>query len=152
MRPRVAAATLANPTRDGWGSGFLSHRILLVDDDDGLAALLAATFESDDRFELVGRASNGREAIQLYRDLQPDAVLMDLQMPVLGGIPATREILSEDPHACVIAFTASRDPGEHSAASRAGMAGILTKPFDPAAFLATFETHAARCRESRDAA
>jgi two-component system chemotaxis response regulator CheY len=125
---------------------------MLVDDDDALATLLEATFESDARFELVGRASNGREAVTLYRSLRPDAVLMDLHMPVLGGIPATREILAEDPNACVIAFTASRDESEHSAARRAGMAAVLAKPFDPAAFLAAFEAHAARCRASKPAA
>jgi CheY-like chemotaxis protein len=153
MRRGCAAATLAAQQLLGiWGSVLLSQRILLVDDDDALAVLLEATFESDERFELVGRASNGREAVTLYRVLRPDAVLMDLHMPVLGGIAATREILAADGDACVIAFTASRDAGEHAAVRRAGATGVLSKPFDPEAFLTAFNEHAANCRASKDAA
>lgn len=128
-------------------------RVLLVDDDEGLRELLAANFSLDDRFELVARAANGLEGVELYRRLRPDAVLMDLHMPVLGGIQATRRIVADDSSACVVAFTASRDQGEHDAAVRAGAAAVLTKPFDPAAFLDAFETHARTCgSRSADAA
>ena len=127
-----------------------SLRVLLVDDDEGLRELLAVNFSLDERFELVARAANGLEGVELYRRLRPDAVLMDLHMPVLGGIQATRRIVADDSSACVVAFTASRDRGEHDAAVRAGAAAVLTKPFDPAAFLDAFEAHARTC-ESRSA-
>jgi CheY-like chemotaxis protein len=127
-------------------------RILLVDDDEGLRELLHVNFSLDDRFELVGRAANGLEAVELYRQVRPDAVLMDINMPVLGGIQATRRILAMDTSACVIAFTASRDPGEREAALGAGAAAVLTKPFDPAVFLDAFQAHAQRCAKSADAA
>jgi CheY-like chemotaxis protein len=128
-------------------------RVLLVDDDEGLRELLAANFSLDDRFELVASAANGLEGVELYQRLRPDAVLMDLHMPALGGIQATRRIVADDSTACVVAFTASRDPGEHEAAVRAGAAAVLTKPFDPAAFLDAFEAHARTCAShSADAA
>jgi CheY-like chemotaxis protein len=97
----------------------------------------------------VGSARNGREGIQLVQDEDPDAVLMDLNMPVLGGISATRRILEANPSACVIAFTASENPAEHAAARRAGAAAVLAKPFDPAAFLDAFERHARSCGRNR---
>jgi CheY-like chemotaxis protein len=131
----------------------MALRVLLVDDDEGLSELLDVTFDVDERFELVGRASNGADGVELYGRLRPDAVLMDLHMPVLGGVQATRAIVERDPDACVVAFTASRDAGEHEAARRAGATAVLTKPFDPVRFLDAFERHARRCgSEDADAA
>ena len=127
----------------------MALRIVLVDDDESLAELLRVHFELDERFELVGSARNGLEGIRLVREDDPDAVLMDLQMPVLGGAAATRQILEANPSACVIAFTASDDPSEHAAARRAGAAAVLAKPFDPEAFLDAFETHARSCSRNR---
>ena len=127
-------------------------RIVLVDDDESIAELLRANFELDDRFELVGSVRNGLEGIRLVQAENPDAVLMDLHMPVLGGVEAIRRILEANPTACVIAFTASDDPADHAAARRAGAAAVLRKPFDPVAFLDAFEEHARQCSRNRDAA
>ena len=127
-------------------------RIVLVDDDESIAELLRANFELDERFELVGSARDGLEGIRLVQAENPDAVLMDLHMPVLGGVEAIRRILEANPTACVIAFTASDDPADHAAARQAGAAGVLRKPFDPAAFLDAFEEHARQCTRNRDAA
>jgi CheY-like chemotaxis protein len=127
----------------------MALRIVLVDDDESLAELLRVNFELDDRFELVGYARNGLEGIQLVREKDPDAVLMDLHMPVMGGVAAAERILEHSPTACVIAFTATDDPAEHEAARRAGAAAVLAKPFDPAAFLDAFEEHARRCNRNR---
>jgi CheY-like chemotaxis protein len=120
-------------------------RIVLVDDDDGIAQLLAVNFSLDPRFELVGRGRDGREAVPLYRRHRPDAVLMDLNMPAMDGVEATRAVLAADPDACVIAFTATDDPRDAVAAEEAGVVAVLTKPFDPLAFLDAVERHAARC-------
>jgi DNA-binding NarL/FixJ family response regulator len=120
-----------------------------VDDDEKLGELLRVNFELDERFELVGSARNGLEGVRVVSEAQPDAVLMDLHMPLLGGIAATRRIVEADPRACVIAFTASRDTAEHDAARRAGAAAVLAKPFDPVAFLDAFEGHARRCTSRR---
>jgi CheY-like chemotaxis protein len=127
-------------------------RIVLVDDDESIAELLRANFELDERFMLVGSARNGLEGIKLVQAENPDAVLMDLHMPVLGGVEATRRILEANARACVIAFTASEDPADHAAARQAGAAAVLRKPFDPVAFLDAFEEHARQCSRNRDAA
>lgn len=130
----------------------MALRIVLVDDDESIAELLRANFELDERFELVGSARDGAEGIQLVQAANPDAVLMDLHMPLLGGVEATRRILEASPTACVIAFTASDDPAEHAAARRAGASAVLRKPFDPVAFLDAVEEHARQCSRNRDAA
>lgn len=130
----------------------MALRIVLVDDDESITELLRANFELDERFELVGAARDGVEGIQLVQAADPDAVLMDLHMPLLGGVEATRRILEASPTACVIAFTASDDPAEHAAARRAGATAVLRKPFDPVAFLDAVEEHARQCSRNRDAA
>jgi DNA-binding NarL/FixJ family response regulator len=127
-------------------------RIVLVDDDDGIAALLAASFEDDERFELVGRARNGQEGVELTHRLRPDAVLMDLHMPVLGGVAATRALIARMPEACIIAFTSSNDRQEHQAVLNAGAAAVLQKPFDPERFLDAVAAHARGCARSATAA
>lgn len=127
-------------------------RVVLVDDDDALATLLEANFELDDRFQLIGRARNGMEALEVVPKLAPDAVLMDLHMPLLGGLAAMKALMHENPDACVIVFTASNDPAEHEAARSAGAIAVLPKPFDPAAFLDVFDQHARGCASHTHAA
>jgi CheY-like chemotaxis protein len=127
-------------------------RVVLIDDDDALVELLRANFDLDLRFKLVARGRNGSEALDLLRLHEPDAVLMDLHMPVLGGVAATRALLAEDPSVCVIAFTASNDPRELQAVRDAGAFAVLKKPFDPVAFLDAFAAHAASCSARADAA
>jgi DNA-binding NarL/FixJ family response regulator len=101
--------------------------VLIADDHlifrDGLRALLA----SDPDTELVGEAATGEEAIALAASLQPDLVLMDLQMPGLNGIEATRRIVQESPHIRVLVITMFDDDGSVLAAMRAGARGYLLK-------------------------
>jgi DNA-binding NarL/FixJ family response regulator len=102
-------------------------RLLLVDDQalfrEGLRTLLA--LQTD--FEIAGEAANGEEAVALARKLVPDVVLMDLRMPVLGGVEATRRITAEAPAARVIVLTTFEEDEEVFAALRAGAAGYLLK-------------------------
>lgn len=67
-------------------------RLLLVDDDDNYLDLLVALLGVDDQFEILGRAHNGAEAVGLAAALAPDVVVMDIDMPVMGGLEATRLI------------------------------------------------------------
>lgn len=67
-------------------------RVLIADDHQLFAESLGLTLDIDDRLELVGTARNGKEAIRLAEEQRPDVVLMDLEMPVLDGIEATREL------------------------------------------------------------
>ena len=105
-------------------------RVLIADDHpffrDGLRVLLEATADT----ELVGEATNGDEAVALASTLQPDVILMDLRMPGLGGIEATRRILSESPHVGILVVTMIEDDASVFAAMRAGARGYLLKGAD----------------------
>jgi two-component system chemotaxis response regulator CheY len=72
--------------------GVGAHRIVVAEDDAGFRRLLARLLDTDGRFTVVGEASNGREAIELARKLQPDAVVMDIEMPDVDGVEATRTL------------------------------------------------------------
>ncbi len=102
-------------------------RILIADDHllfrDGLRALLTAAPDT----ELIGEAATGIEAVALASDLQPDVVVMDLQMPELNGIEATRRIVHTSPHVGVLVVTMFEDDGSVFAAMRAGARGYLLK-------------------------
>src|SRR5216684_4707933 len=102
-------------------------KILLVDDQplfrEGLRTLLSV--QSD--FEIVGEAGNGEEAIKLARTLQPAVVLMDLQMPVLDGVAATRCLKTEQPDCRVIVLTTFDDDDNVFDGLRAGAVGYLLK-------------------------
>ena len=103
------------------------HRILVVDDHDdfrhGLEALVGAT----DTMELVGSVRDGADAVRMSLDLQPDVVLMDLNMPGLNGIEATQRIVAASPHIGVVVITMMEDDESVFAALRAGARGYLLK-------------------------
>jgi DNA-binding NarL/FixJ family response regulator len=82
-------------------------RVLLADDDDRFIEALTALLEQDGRFEIVGRTRNGHEAVELFAMQIPDIVLMDIEMPLMDGIEATRRILAADSAAQVIAISGS---------------------------------------------
>jgi DNA-binding NarL/FixJ family response regulator len=102
-------------------------RILLCEDDDKLAALVAETLESDGRFIVVGHARTGDEAVRLTQEHAPDVVLMDIGMPGLDGIDATRAIHSRDAGQHVVIYTGSDEYADVSRADEAGAAGFLHK-------------------------
>jgi DNA-binding NarL/FixJ family response regulator len=102
-------------------------RVLVADDHgvlrDGLAGLIAAQPD----LELAGTAANGAEAVELCRAIAPDVVLMDLEMPVLDGIDATRAILAELPATVVLVLTSFSDRRRITGALEAGAVGYLLK-------------------------
>ncbi len=102
-------------------------RILIADDHvifrDGLRALLA----SDPEMEPVGEASSGEEAITLAAELQPDVILMDIKMPGLNGIDATRRIVQMNPHIRILIVTMFEDDPSVFSAMRAGARGYMLK-------------------------
>jgi DNA-binding NarL/FixJ family response regulator len=104
-----------------------SIRVLIADDHVLFAEALEAILETDDRISLVGRAVDGEEAVRLADELQPDVVLMDISMPVLDGIEATRAIRAQRPGACVLMLTGSSSNTDVDRARRAGAAGYITK-------------------------
>jgi DNA-binding NarL/FixJ family response regulator len=102
-------------------------RLVIADDHpvyrDGLAALLATV----EGVEVVGTASTGREAVEVCRDLLPDVVVMDVRMPDLDGVEATRRVTAESPSVGVLVLTMSEDDATVFAAMRAGARGYLLK-------------------------
>jgi DNA-binding NarL/FixJ family response regulator len=105
----------------------VSMRILLVDDHQILLQGLRGMLENHPGYEVVGEAPNGRIAVQMARELKPDAVLMDVAMPDLNGIEATRQIVNESPTTKVIALSMHEDPLFVREMLRAGASGYLLK-------------------------
>ena len=102
-------------------------RILIADDHRLFAEALEAILTTDERLTVAGYARDGREAVDLYKELAPDLVLMDIAMPVLDGVAATEQIRDFDPEACVLMLTGSNARSDVDRARRAGAAGYVTK-------------------------
>jgi DNA-binding NarL/FixJ family response regulator len=118
-------------------------RVLLVDDDDLMRAGLSAVLSSDETIEVVGEAGRGRQALPQTRELRPDVVLMDVRMPDLDGIAATREVLSASPHVRVVMLTTFEDDEYVFGALEAGASGFLLKRATPEDLIAAIHTVAA---------
>ena len=108
-------------------------RVVVAEDSDTTRALLVALFASDPEFQVVGEAKDGRSAIELTRALRPDLVTMDVRMPELDGLEATRQIMVENPTPIVVvsATLGSDDVAASMRAIRAGALTALGKPCGP---------------------
>ena len=104
-----------------------SINVLIADDHRLFAQALEAILDTDERIKVAGHARDGREAVELAKKLQPDVVLMDIAMPVMDGFQATRQILKEKPHSCVLMLTGSNSRSDVDRARKAGAAGYVTK-------------------------
>jgi DNA-binding NarL/FixJ family response regulator len=114
----------------------MSIRILLADDQELMRMGFRMVIDSQPDLAIVGEAANGRQAIAAAAELSPDIVLMDVRMPELDGIEATREIIKGDEHIRVIVLT-TFDLDEYTyAALRAGASGFLLKDTPPTELLA----------------
>jgi two-component system, NarL family, nitrate/nitrite response regulator NarL len=102
-------------------------RVLIADDHRLFAEALQAILDADDRIDVVGQAGDGREAVQLAAELDPDVVLMDISMPVMDGIEAAREIRSGRGDASILMLTGSNSRTDVDRARQAGAAGYVTK-------------------------
>jgi DNA-binding NarL/FixJ family response regulator len=102
-------------------------RVLCVDDHPLVRKGIASILASEPGFQLVGEAGGGREAVELYRELQPDVVLMDLRMPDMDGTEATRQIRKINPEARIIALTSYDGDQDIYRAIEAGVRGYILK-------------------------
>jgi DNA-binding NarL/FixJ family response regulator len=115
-------------------------RVLLVDDDDLMRAGLRAVLSSDDTIDIVGEAEDGRTAVGSVRMLEPDVVLMDVRMPGLDGISATREVLATAPTVKVAILTTFEQDDYIFGALSAGASGFLLKRTKPEDLIAAIHT------------
>jgi DNA-binding NarL/FixJ family response regulator len=128
-------------------------RVLSVDDHPLLREGIAAIIESQDDMTLVSQAANGAEAIQMYRQCQPDVTLMDLRLPDLSGIDAMLAIRADSPEARIIILTTFEGDVEIQRALQAGARGYLLKSTPPADLAqAIRDVHAGRKRVPPDVA
>jgi DNA-binding NarL/FixJ family response regulator len=102
-------------------------RILLVDDNPEYRFLLKQFIERGTTFVVVAEAPDGEEAVRLALDLTPDVVVMDVMMPIMGGVEATREIKARNRRIRVIALTNSTDPSHAEDMWAAGVDGYFVK-------------------------
>ncbi|MCE1254515.1 MAG: response regulator transcription factor [Anaerolineae bacterium] len=102
-------------------------RILIVDDQRLMRDGLRTLFELEEGLEVVGEGENGQKALELYEQLQPDVVLMDVRMPQMDGVEATRQIIERWPQAHVIILTTFDDDAYIFEGLRAGALGYLLK-------------------------
>ena len=106
-------------------------RTLLADDHTLFRKGVRTLLEQMEDIDVVGEAASGQEVVAQARELVPDVILMDIQMPVIGGIDATRQILQENPHIGVILVTMFDDPQSVFSGMRAGARGYVLKEAEP---------------------
>src|SRR5690625_4419130 len=111
-------------------------RILIVDDSQFLRKTLATIFENENH-EIVGEAINGEQAVNLYKQLKPDLVTMDITMPVKDGISAIKEIIMDDEDAVIVVCSAMGQQKVVVQAIESGAKDFILKPFDPSVVVET---------------
>ena len=120
-----------------------AERVLIVDDDDLVRDGLSAVLSSDETIEVIDVAADGRHGIDRARFLRPDVVLMDVRMPELDGIAATRELLAAVPETKVVILTTFEEDDYIFGALKAGASGFLLKRTPRADLIAAIHAVAA---------
>jgi two-component system, chemotaxis family, chemotaxis protein CheY len=121
-------------SREQW----MNKRVLIVDDAVVMRMMIKGIL-SKNGFEVVGEAQNGVEAVEKYRQLQPDLVTMDMVMPEMDGITAVKQIVATDPNAKIIMCTSMGQQALVVEAIQAGAKSFITKPFQPPKILETIQ-------------
>jgi DNA-binding NarL/FixJ family response regulator len=112
-------------------------RVLIVDDQTLFRSGLARLLDGDDRVSVIGEAGDGNEAVQKVSTLKPDIVLMDLRMPNLDGIEATRKIVAEHPEVKVLILTTFEADNHVIQALKVGASGYILKDSQPDAIVSS---------------
>ncbi len=107
----------------------MPHKVLVVDDAMFMRAMIRDILVNSGAYEVVGEAANGQEAVEQYKSLSPDLVTMDIVMPQMDGIEATREILKQSPKARVVMCSALGQEALVIESIAAGAKDFIVKPF-----------------------
>lgn len=118
--------------RNADGMSHPALRVVVADDHPLIRDGLVQAFARDGRFEVVGAAADGQAAVVLTEELLPDCAVLDIRMPLLGGIEAMVEILRRHPEVCVVLLSAFGDEPVRRAGLAAGARAFLTKDADRA--------------------
>ena len=102
-------------------------RVVVADDEPLFVQMLQAMLAAEEGIDVVATARDGRMAVKLAAELRPDVIVMDVSMPVMDGIDATRRIRDQDATACVLILTGGTAPGDVDRARKAGAAAYVTK-------------------------
>ena len=102
-------------------------KVLIADDSDVICNVLSLFMSGEIGFEVVGRANNGAKALELSKQLSPDVVIMDVNMPVMNGIEATKHILNHNPDTKVIGYSFRTDDEASGGMFAAGACAFLHK-------------------------
>jgi DNA-binding NarL/FixJ family response regulator len=116
--------------------------VLVVDDHAMVRSGLTVLIDATGDLHVVGEAADGRQAVELAAELLPDVVLMDLSMPGMDGVEATRELLRQRPDSVVVVLTSFSDQPRVSEALKAGAVGYLLKDCDPRDLIAAIRSAA----------
>ena len=108
----------------------MGKRILIAEDAAFMRMQIRGVLTKNG-YEVVGEAVNGREAVEQYRELKPDLVMMDITMPEMDGIEALKRIMAEDPNARIVMCSAMGQQSMVMEAIRAGAKDFVIKPFQP---------------------
>lgn len=102
-------------------------RVLIVDDEPLFLEMVQTMLDAEEGIQVVAKAPNGKKGVELAMSLDPDVIVMDVSMPVMNGIEATRAIREHDPSASILILTGGSNIAEIDKARKAGAAGYLTK-------------------------
>ncbi|MBS0618174.1 MAG: response regulator [Spirochaetes bacterium] len=106
------------------------QKILVVDDSSLMRTIITTMVKKNDALEVVGQASDGEMAIQLFKEQSPHIVTMDITMPKVDGLAAVKEIMKINPNTKILVVTAQNDEAMAIRAMKAGAMGFLGKPFN----------------------
>jgi two-component system chemotaxis response regulator CheY len=111
-------------------------RVVIIDDYD-MTRMLLRIILNGDHYDVVGEASDGKEGVELCLELQPDLILLDVNMPVMNGLEALETIHSRLPEAIVLMVTGDSDVEMVNQAIKNGASGCIVKPFNAESVLQT---------------
>jgi DNA-binding NarL/FixJ family response regulator len=105
----------------------MTHTILIADDSLVIREALCSLFEREEDFDVCGEAENGREAVEKAQELHPDLILLDLSMPVMNGLDATRVLKRVMPEVPIVMYSAYSDSFTEKEARSAGVSALVSK-------------------------